>query len=221
MRAEQTISEGGTDTVGRLPQTWPASLQQSRAIASMAFKRFLDVILCMFLLAATLVLLVPACLAIRLESRGPVLYRQWRAGRDGRAFQILKLRTMVHGADLLGPALTQDADPRVTRVGSSLRRWSIDELPQLINVIMGHMSLVGPRPELVAIAADYTLRQRQVLSVRPGLTGWAQVNGRDDLSIADKLEFELDYVMSRTMFWDFRIMVRTIGVVMSGRGTKR
>jgi lipopolysaccharide/colanic/teichoic acid biosynthesis glycosyltransferase len=220
MRAEQTITDGRTGTVGQPPQTWSPRLPQSRAIAPMAFKRFLDVILCMFLLAAALFLLVPACLAIRLESRGPVLYRQWRAGRDGRDFQILKLRTMVHGADLLGPALTQDADPRVTRIGSSLRRWSIDELPQLINVIVGHMSLVGPRPELVAIAADYTLRQRQVLSVRPGLTGWAQVNGRDDLSIADKLDLELDYVMSRTIFWDFRIMARTIGVVMSGRGTK-
>ena len=102
-----------------------------------------------------------ACVAIKLDSPGPVLYRQWRSGRDGKPFQILKLRTMVDGADRLGPALTQSADPRITRIGSVLRRWSIDELPQLLNVLTGQMSLVGPRPELVAIVADYTPRQRE------------------------------------------------------------
>jgi lipopolysaccharide/colanic/teichoic acid biosynthesis glycosyltransferase len=128
---------------------------------------------------------------------------------------------MVEGADQLGPALTQKGDPRITRIGSYLRRWSIDELPQLLNVIAGHMSLVGPRPELIAIAADYTPHQRRVLAIRPGLTGWAQVNGRDDLSIDAKLELELDYVANRSTFWDLRIMARTLGVVLSGYGAKR
>ena len=173
------------------------------------------------LLVAALPVLVLACLAIRLDSRGPMLYRQWRCGQDGEPFQILKLRTMVDGADRLGPALTQRADPRITRIGSALRRWSIDELPQLLNVLTGPMSLVGPRPELVSIVADYTPRQREVLRVRPGITGWAQVNGRDDLSMAEKLELELEYAASRTTIWDLAILARTVRVVLSGRGTKR
>jgi lipopolysaccharide/colanic/teichoic acid biosynthesis glycosyltransferase len=165
--------------------------------------------------------LASACVAIRLGSPGSVLYRQRRAGRNGRPFQILKLRTMVDGADRLGPALTQSADPRITRTGTVLRRWSIDELPQLLNVLAGQMSLVGPRPELVAIVAGYAPRERGVLRVRPGMTGWAQVNGRDDLSIAEKLELDLEYVANRTTRRDLGILVRTVRVVLSGRGAKR
>jgi lipopolysaccharide/colanic/teichoic acid biosynthesis glycosyltransferase len=221
MRPEQVISPVGTDTLEQPRGTYYPRLSSSRAKASMALKRFLDIILCVFLLAGALLLLAPACVAIGLDSRGSVLYRQWRSGREGRPFQILKLRTMVEGADRIGPALTQEADTRITRIGSYLRRWSIDELPQLLNVVAGHMSLVGPRPELIAIAADYTPHQRRVLRVRPGLTGWAQVNGRDDLSIDEKLELELDYVANRSTLWDLQIMARTVGVVLSGRGAKR
>jgi lipopolysaccharide/colanic/teichoic acid biosynthesis glycosyltransferase len=191
-----------------------------RVHLSLAVKRCLDVVLCLVLMATALPGFVIACLAIRVDSPGSVLYRQWRSGLDGRPFQILKLRTMVDGADRLGPALTQTADPRITRIGSALRRWSIDELPQLLNVLAGQMSLVGPRPELVSIVDTYTPRQRRVLSVRPGLTGWAQVNGRDDLSITEKLELELDYVANRTTRRDLVILVRTVGVVLSGQGTK-
>ena len=192
-----------------------------RAFLSLVLKRCLDLVLGLVFLVAALPVLVLACLAIRLDSPSSVLYRQWRCGQDGEPFQILKLRTMVDGADRLGPALTQNADPRITRIGSALRRWSIDELPQLLNVLTGQMSLVGPRPELVAIVADYTPRQREVLRARPGITGWAQVNGRDDLSIAEKLELELEYVASRTTMWDLVILARTVRVVLSGRGTKR
>jgi lipopolysaccharide/colanic/teichoic acid biosynthesis glycosyltransferase len=192
-----------------------------RARLPLAVKRCLDLVLGLVFLVAALPVLVLACVAIRLDSPGSVLYRQWRCGRDGEPFQILKLRTMVVGADRLGPALTQSADPRITRIGSVLRRWSIDELPQLLNVLTGQMSLVGPRPELVAIVADYTPRQREVLRARPGITGWAQVNGRDDLSIANKLELELEYVASRTTMWDLVILARTVRVVLGGRGTKR
>ncbi len=192
-----------------------------RAGLSLALKRCLDVALGLVLLVAALPVLVLACLAIRLGSPGPVLYRQWRCGQDGEPFQILKLRTMVDGADRLGPALTQRADPRITRIGSALRRWSIDELPQLLNVLTGQMSLVGPRPELVSIVADYTPRQREVLRARPGITGWAQVNGRDDVPMAEKLELELEYAASRTTIWDLAILARTVRVVLSGRGTKR
>jgi lipopolysaccharide/colanic/teichoic acid biosynthesis glycosyltransferase len=186
-----------------------------------AMKRVLDIALGSVLFVVTLPMLLGACLAVRLGSPGPAFYLQWRAGRGGRPFRIIKLRTMVRDADRVGPALTEEADPRITRVGSVLRRWSLDELPQLLNVLAGHMSMVGPRPELVPIVQAYTERQRGVLLVRPGLTGWAQVNGRDDVPIPEKLELELDYAVNRTLLWDLHILARTVGVVLHGRGVKR
>lgn len=178
-------------------------------------------ILSFVLLIVTAPIMLAACVAIVLESPRSPVYRQWRMGRAGRPFQILKLRTMVPNAHRIGPELTQNRDPRITRVGSVLRRWSLDELPQLVNVLVGHMSLVGPRPELVSIVETYTSQQREVLRVRPGLTGWAQVNGRDDLPIPEKLEFDREYVSRRGMRLDLEIMARTASVVVSGRGTKR
>jgi len=133
---------------------------------------------------------------------------------------MVKLRTMLANADRLGPALTQRNDARITRIGAILRRWSLDELPQLLNVLAGQMSLVGPRPELTGIVADYSPRQREVLRIKPGITGWAQVNGRDDLAIPMKLDLELDYLSCRNLSKDLTIMVRTVAVVLSGRGTK-
>jgi lipopolysaccharide/colanic/teichoic acid biosynthesis glycosyltransferase len=189
--------------------------------ATQGFKRALDVVFALILFAISLPVLLVAGLAIKLDSPGSVLYLQWRGGRSGVPFRILKLRTMVDEADQFGPELTQESDPRITRVGSWLRRWSVDELPQLLNVIAGQMSLVGPRPELVSIVASYEPWQRPVLDVRPGLTGWAQVNGRDDLSISEKLHLELDYVTNYNLIKDFAILVRTAGVVISGCGTKR
>lgn len=186
-----------------------------------AVKRVLDVALGSVLFVVTLPVLFGACLAVMLGSPGPAFYLQWRAGLGGRPFRIIKLRTMVRDADRLGPALTGEADPRITRVGSVLRRWSLDELPQLLNVLAGQMSMVGPRPELIPITQAYTERQRGVLLVRPGLTGWAQVNGRDDVPIPEKLELELDYAANRTMLWDLRILARTVGVVLRGHGVKR
>ncbi len=193
---------------------------EHRSRPSDALKRSLDVILSSVLLIAAAPVMLAACVAIVLESPGSPIYRQRRMGRAGCSFRILKLRTMVPDAHRLGPELTQDRDPRITRVGSVLRRWSLDELPQLVNVLAGHMSLVGPRPELVSIAETYTPRQREVLRVRPGLTGWAQVNGRDELRIADKLELELEYVSNRSTKRDLGILARTVGVVLSGQGAK-
>ena len=189
--------------------------------AARAAKRAVDLLAAAILLASCLPILVAACLAIVAETPGSPLYLQWRSGLGGRPFRIIKLRTMLAGADRIGPALTQHGDPRITRVGSLLRRWSLDELPQLLNVLAGQMSLVGPRPELVPIVASYSPRQRQVLLARPGLTGWAQVNGRDDLAIPDKLELDLDYVARRTLRWDLAIMARTVRVIATGQGTKR
>lgn len=208
----------------RMSEAEPATEEQSvrsSGLAPGALKRGLDVVLGTALFVASLPVLIPACVAVWLDTPGSPFYLQWRSGAEGRPFQIIKLRTMVAGADRLGPALTQPADPRITGVGAILRRWSIDELPQLLNVLAGQMSLVGPRPELVSIVETYTPRQRQVLRVRPGLTGWAQVNGRDDMDIPDKLELELDYVSHPTVVRDLVIMARTVGVVLSGRGTKR
>ncbi|HUK68409.1 MAG TPA: sugar transferase [Streptosporangiaceae bacterium] len=191
------------------------------ATASTVLKRGLDVILAAILLACTLPVMLIACVAIMLDSPGPSFYLQWRSGRAGRPFRIVKLRTMVAGADRVGPKLTQEADPRVTRVGRVLRRWSLDEMPQLVNVLAGQMSLVGPRPELISIVETYPPRHLQVLQVRPGVTGWAQVNGRDDLPIREKLELDLEYVTNRTTLQDLFILARTVAVVLNGSGVKR
>jgi lipopolysaccharide/colanic/teichoic acid biosynthesis glycosyltransferase len=186
-----------------------------------AVKRLLDLLLAAVMLGCTLPLLVVACALVPLETPGPPFFLQWRSGLHGRPFRIVKLRTMVTRADRLGPPLTQAGDPRITKVGAVLRRWSIDELPQLLNVLAGQMSLVGPRPELVPIVATYPPRYRQVLSARPGLTGWAQVNGRDDLPITAKLGLELDYLARRCTRADLAILARTVRVVLSGQGTTR
>jgi lipopolysaccharide/colanic/teichoic acid biosynthesis glycosyltransferase len=200
---------------------WAAGDRVARRPPSGAVKRGMDILLSVPLLVIAAPVLLAGCAAIMLDSPGSPFYLQWRVGRDGRPFRIIKLRTMVTGAHRLGPEFTQHADPRITRVGSVLRRWSVDELPQLVNVLIGHMSLVGPRPELVSIVASYTPRQREVFSVRPGLTGWAQVNGRDDLPVPVKLEFDREYLSMRSTLMDLEIMARTAGVVLSGRGTKR
>lgn len=217
MSTDQGIRQNPADRSSQPTDLGPARNQ----LSSLALKRCLDLLLSLMLTATALPVLLLACVAIKLDSSGSVLYRQWRSGRNGRPFQILKLRTMVNGADRLGPALTQNADPRITRTGSALRRWSIDEIPQLLNVLAGQMSLVGPRPELVSIVAHYTPRQREVLRARPGITGWAQVNGRDDLSIVDKLELDLDYVTNRTTLRDLIILACTARVVLNARGVKR
>ena len=217
MLANLGISHKPAGHGGRPADAAPAR----KTLLATALKRFLDLVFSLVALAGALPILLLASVAIKLESPGTVLYRQWRSRRDGKPFQILKLRTMVDGADQLGPALTQSVDPRITRIGSVLLRWSIDELPQLLNVLAGQMSLVGPRPEPVTIAARYTPRQRGVLQAIPGITRWSQINGRDDLSIAEKLELDLDYVMNRTTLWDLIILTRTVPVVLGGRGVKR
>jgi lipopolysaccharide/colanic/teichoic acid biosynthesis glycosyltransferase len=151
-----------------------------------------------------------AAIAIKLEGGGPVLYRQRRVGLGGSEFELLKLRTMVVGAESQGAGLAVDrGDPRITRVGRVLRRLSLDELPQLWNVVRGDMSLVGPRPTLAYQVDEYTPRQRRRLEVRPGLTGWAQIHGRAALPWAERIELDLWYVEHRSAWLDFRILART------------
>jgi lipopolysaccharide/colanic/teichoic acid biosynthesis glycosyltransferase len=165
-------------------------------------------------------LLALAAVATKLEDRGPILYRQTRVGRDGVDFEVLKLRTMVVGAEGMGAGYAVDkGDRRITRVGRILRRTSIDELPQLWNVLRGDMSIIGPRPTLRYQVDQYDDYQRHRLDIRPGLTGWAQVNGRAELPWADRIELDVWYVENRSPLIDLEILVRT--PVALFRGTYR
>src|SRR5918996_1215424 len=171
--------------------------------------------------AVGLVLAAPvlalAALAIRLEDGGPVFYRQTRVGQHGRDFELLKLRTMVVGAEKIGAGYAVNrGDPRITRAGRVLRRLSLDELPQLWNVLRGDMSLIGPRPTLRYQVDRYTDRQRRRLEVKPGLTGWAQVHGRARLPLDERIELDVWYVEHRSPWLDLQILLRTPLALLSG-----
>ena len=154
--------------------------------------------------------LAAAALAVKLEDGGPILFRQTRVGKDGVDFELLKLRSMVVDAEQKGAGFAVDrGDARITRVGRLLRRTSIDELPQLWNVVRGDMSVIGPRPTLRYQVERYTERQRRRLAVRPGLTGWAQIHGRAELPWADRIELDVWYVEHRSPLVDLRILART------------
>lgn len=182
-------------------------------------RRAVDVLVSAAALLAASPLLALAALAIRLESAGPILYRQRRSGLHGEEFEALKLRTMVHGAENIGAGLRIDAgDARVTRVGALLRRSSLDELPNLLNVLRGEMTLIGPRPTLPVQVAQYDERQRRRLDVKPGLTGWAQVNGRASLPWSRRIELDLYYIEHRSLRLDMLILWRTVGMVLGGEG---
>ncbi|HMI99780.1 MAG TPA: sugar transferase [Gaiellaceae bacterium] len=161
--------------------------------------------------------LAVGALAIKLDDRGPVLYRQRRVGQDGREFELLKLRTMVVGADQQGAGWAVNrGDPRITRVGRLLRRLSLDELPQLWNVVRGEMSLIGPRPTLAYQVEQYTPRQRKRLDVRPGITGWAQIHGRASLPWEERIELDVWYVENRSPRLDLKIVLRTPRALLGG-----
>jgi lipopolysaccharide/colanic/teichoic acid biosynthesis glycosyltransferase len=167
-------------------------------------------------------LLAAAIVAIRLESRGSPIYRQRRIGRAGRPFDVLKLRTMVTGAEHLGAGLAvSENDTRITRVGRLLRRASLDELPNLVNVLRGEMAIVGPRPTVPVQVDRYTERQRGRLAVRPGITGWAQVHGRTELPWDERIELDLWYIEHRSWRLDLRILARTAAMVLGGHGLYR
>jgi lipopolysaccharide/colanic/teichoic acid biosynthesis glycosyltransferase len=183
-------------------------------------RRPFDIVLSSSLLLVTSPLLVLAAVAIKLEDRGPVLYKQTRVGKDGVDFELLKLRTMVVGAETVGAGYAVDrGDPRITRVGALLRRISFDELPQLWNVIRGEMSLIGPRPTLRYQVDQYDERQRHRLDVRPGITGWAQIHGRAKLSWAERIELDLWYVEHRSALVDTKIVLRTPRALFGGTYT--
>ena len=162
--------------------------------------RIFDLVVAGAALLVTSPIMLLAVVAIRLETAGSPFYTQRRVGRHGAPFEMYKLRTMVAGAEHIGDGLAVNAgDPRITRVGKLLRRWSLDELPNLLNVMRGEMSLVGPRPTIQAQVDQYTERQRRRLEVKPGITGWAQVNGRASLPWAERIELDIWYVDNRSL----------------------
>jgi lipopolysaccharide/colanic/teichoic acid biosynthesis glycosyltransferase len=166
--------------------------------------------------------LLAAIVAIRLESKGHPIYRQRRVGKDGREFDVLKLRTMVTGAEHMGSGLAVDeGDSRITRVGALLRRTSLDEVPNLLNVLRGEMAIIGPRPTVPVQVAQYTDRQRGRLAVRPGITGWAQVNGRATLPWSERIELDLWYIEHRSARIDALILWRTLRMLLGGEGLYR
>jgi lipopolysaccharide/colanic/teichoic acid biosynthesis glycosyltransferase len=166
--------------------------------------------------------LAGAVVAIRLESKGSPIYRQRRVGLDGRPFDVLKLRTMVSGAEHMGRGLAvSEGDTRITRVGRFLRRTSLDEVPNLVNVLRGEMAIIGPRPTVPVQVDRYTERQRGRLAVKPGITGWAQVNGRTELSWDERIELDLWYIEHRSLRLDVRILWRTARMVLGGHGLYR
>jgi lipopolysaccharide/colanic/teichoic acid biosynthesis glycosyltransferase len=181
--------------------------------------RALDLAVAGLLIVLTAPLLGLAALAIKLESRGPVIYRQRRIGKDGRPFELLKLRTMVPGAESMGAGIyVLEGDPRITRTGRLLRRFSLDELPNLVNVLRGDLAIVGPRPTVQEQVDGYTERQRRRLEVKPGITGWAQINGRTSLPWPERIELDVWYVEHRSLRLDLRILARTIRMLATGHG---
>jgi lipopolysaccharide/colanic/teichoic acid biosynthesis glycosyltransferase len=185
-------------------------------------KRALDLLATAALGLVSAPVVALAILAVRLESPGHPIYRQRRVGRDGEPFELYKLRTMVAGAEQIGLGMAVDAgDDRITRVGALLRRFSIDELPNLLNIARGEMSLVGPRPTLQAQVDRYSERQRRRLDTRPGLTGWAQVNGRASLPWAERIELDLWYLEHASLRLDLWIIAASARMAITGHGLYR
>lgn len=185
-------------------------------------RRIFDVLVAGGVLLAASPVLVVAIIAIRLESPGGAIFRQRRVGKDGREFDVMKLRTMVAGAERLGSGLVVDTgDARITRVGAVLRRTSIDELPNLVNVLRGEMSIIGPRPTVASQVERYTARQRRRLELKPGITGWAQVHGRASLPWPERIELDVWYLEHRSLGLDLEILRRTAAMVLGGDGIYR
>ncbi|HSR94498.1 MAG TPA: sugar transferase [Solirubrobacterales bacterium] len=181
--------------------------------------RIFDILIAALALVVLSPVLLVAAVAIKLGSRGPAIYRQRRVGKDGREFELLKLRTMAQGSDPVGvgTVVARD-DPRVTAPGRVLRRTSLDEIPNLVNVLRGEMAIVGPRPTIPAQVKDYTPRQHRRHEVRPGLTGWAQVQGRAGIPWEERIALDVEYVERRTLALDLHILARTARLLATGHG---
>lgn len=181
-------------------------------------KRFTDIIISLFVLVISAPLFLITMIAIKLDSKGPVFFIHERTGYKGKPFRMIKFRGMIDNALAHGPELTQENDPRITRVGKILRRTSFDEVPQFINVLKGEMSIIGPRPEIISITNTYTEYQRKVFDYKPGITGISQINGRQMLTPDQRTKMEIEYY-ERENFWDdLKIFFKTFAVVLTNEG---
>lgn len=202
-------------------RTWSGEIQTTTFY--LVFKRVFEIIFSIGLLLFTLPVLILTAIAIKLESPGPVFYKQERVGLNGKTFNIIKLRSMRTDAEKNGPQWAAKNDPRVTRVGQFIRKTRIDELPQLINILRGDMSLIGPRPERPMFTEQFDKEIpgfKNRLMVKPGLTGWAQVNGGYDATPAEKLELDLEYIRRQSFMMDLHILCKTVWIVISGNGAR-
>jgi len=181
-------------------------------------KRCTDIILSIVLLIISTPIIIITAIVIKLDSKGPVFFVQDRTGLNGKPFNMVKFRGMVNNALEIGPELTQRGDPRITRVGKILRRTSIDEIPQMFNVLMGDMSLVGPRPEIISITSKYNVDQKEVFKFKPGITGYSQINGRQLLSPDKRVKMEVEYYRKTNFRSDLLIVASTFKVILSNEG---
>jgi len=181
-------------------------------------KRTSDIIISLIVLLITSPVLLLAIAAIRIESSGPAIFVQLRAGKNGKPFKMFKLRGMVENALEIGPNLTQVNDPRLTKTGKLFRRLSIDEIPQFINVLFGSMSIVGPRPEILDITNNYSKEQKKVFQFTPGITGFSQINGRQMLTPEERTRMEVEYYRNATFISDLLILLKTPLVVLTNEG---
>ncbi len=181
-------------------------------------KRFTDIIFSIITIILTFPFLILIIIAIKLDSKGPVFFVHSRSGYKGKEFKMIKFRGMVENALAIGPELTREKDPRITKIGKFLRRTSIDEIPQVINVLKGEMSIIGPRPEVPSITAKYSEKQKQIFDYVPGITGISQINGRQTLTPEARVEMECEYYNSETFLSDMKILFRTIPIVISNKG---
>ena len=182
------------------------------------YKRIVDIFVSLVLLVILLPVFIIIVLAIRLTSKGPAIFKQERAGKNGKPFVFYKFRTMKLDVEPFGPSPKSGDDPRLTKTGKFLREYSVDELPQLFNVLIGDMSIIGPRPLYVSQMAEWDERQKKRLLVKPGLTGLAQISGRGQLTREEKLELDVKYVEFASFFTDIRIVIATIGYVLGRKG---
>lgn len=186
----------------------------------MAVKRVFDILLSSALIVLLLPLFLFIILLIKLDSAGPAFFVQERAGQFGRPFKIYKFRTMIQDAISMGDGVNvKQNDFRITKTGGFLREWSLDELPQIFNIFKGDMSFVGPRPTLMYQIKKYSEEQRKRLNMKPGLTGLAQINGRNNLSWPEKIKYDVQYVENFNLLLDIKILVKTIWVILGREGT--
>ena len=183
-------------------------------------KRLFDILFSIMTILILFPALIFICVLIKFNSKGPIFYKQLRVGKNSKNFFIYKFRTMVSNADQIGPILTEKKDFRITPFGKVLRRTSLDEIPNLINVLKGEMSVIGPRPDVIEIVSGYNKWQKLVLGINPGITGFSQVLGRQDLELETKLRYDRFYVKNEGLCIDLWIMLKTVKVILTGYGAR-